>query len=98
MTHEGFKAIMTWWDYRDDQLIVDFLDGENNDSLLLKWFNLWKVGKQKLIFEEIEQLNETERQSRQNTNSIDIPTDSTIPRDIQNRNADRFKKIGKLRT
>jgi len=92
MTHQSFKDILTFWDYRDEKLIVEFLDGKNNDAELLSLFNLWKRGKQKAIFTRIKVLNETERTRRKNEGEV-IPTDFDMPREFQNRNIDEFEKM-----
>ena len=94
MTHESFKDIVTFYEEITLEQVSKFLDGEtvSHEILLEKWFDIWKTGKFRAIFDEIKELNKTYFESRRNDTSFSIPTDAEKPRDSANKNNEKFQK------
>jgi hypothetical protein len=91
MTHESFKQIMTFSDTYTKEDICNFLDGNFEDAVLNQWFDLWKDGKQRQIFDEIKSMN----QLKENISKNDVerkPVDFDKPRGKQNKNLEKMQK------
>ena len=85
MTHESFKQILDWSDNYTEEQICKFLDDSFDCPVLEQWFELWRQGKQREIFNQITSMNEL----RANTTRNDperIPEDRNLPRKKKNQN------------
>ena len=58
---------------------------------MLQWFNLWKKGKQRQIFNEINQMNQLKENTAKNSPEI-IPVDFDKPRRKDNKNLEKINK------
>jgi len=88
LTHESFKDIVSFYDALEMMEICKFLDGKTvpTQVLLVKWFDQWKTGNFRPIFDEIKTLNETWQNDRVNDTSTTIPPESNDPRNSANNN------------
>lgn len=90
MTHQGFKDILNGTMVFSLEFINQFLDGKNQDPILLAWFNLWKTGHYKQIFDEIDQMENLILQTKANQTppnaSFIVPIDFDVPRRESNKN------------
>ena len=85
MTHKGFKDIILWYQIYNLEKINQFLDGKIEDPLLQRWFEQWKTGNYRIIFDEIDALNEIYFTVRSNRN---LPQSAfTKPIETKNINA-----------
>ena len=91
MTHESFKQILTFCENYNKEQVGKFLDDSFECPVLEQWFELWKQGKQRDIFEQIKEMNGL----RENTTKNDperIPKDFDLPRKKENRNHEKLTK------
>lgn len=92
MTHEIFSQIASWLDDFDSMKCAEFLDGNDDSIIYNQLFDLYKVGKQREMFELIKDYN----LNRLVTTSLDkgniIRDDARTPRNQSNNNVSKLMK------
>ena len=92
MTHKVFKQILTWCNEFSRDEVYQFLDGKNDNPVLLKLFNLWKAGRQRKVFDEIELMNASYDKKRADDVGGEIPPDANLARRSENKNFETLMK------
>lgn len=94
MTHELFKELMEQSFRYNAEKVNEFLDGLFVDETLLLWFNLWRNGEQKQVFDKIDKDNTKFLQGRDLKNWKPKGADQPITR--TNFNSKKAEHLFKL--
>lgn len=80
MTHEYFKDLIQPSLRFTPEQVNEFLDGLFYNEVLSNWFNLWRSGKQKQVFDLIDEDNKIFLEKRDSKNFTPKGADQPITR------------------